>query len=880
MAGVRTSPLPSPPEMADNAASAQVGVAPARLVGLAGSNPTPLGRNTTSSAIKGIWGDGSLGRGFDTDSRSNKPSIKTSTGSGLLLHDSISDSWSAGAATLSNKGLGTVARPEVTCAPANRSQGLVDVPVPMPNGTPAARPPAINLNGVNGHQTRPNFGANFTNPSSFGSYEQPPAVYTKSDRPQAPLVSQPFENGQRFEATSGKHGSAQPSPSEERRSWISPSGLLAHQSVPGSRNSSLPPSRDGEEQHQMNGSVGRVNSESFRRQSTPHANPLLANAADSVNRTAVQFGQMSVNDTRVHDSSASDAASLSQYSRRGSRQVDSSPALTMSSIHPPHVQNGTLGTDQAQLNLNRARYEGVPFGESRPVSYSGGSHDSRRDSAQSRDFSASGGYGPLNMTAWGHVDQRLRAYHDMQALNDPRFTQMAFQPFRHHGAPYSANSHASSHVNSLMPYFPHGAIINYNQAMPRDNHEGVPYRSPVLETFKIYNKSNRKFDLRDAFGHVVEFSGDQHGSRFIQGKLEGATSEEKNIIFKEIMSNSVQLMTDIFGNYVIQKLFEHGDQYQKRALAMQMKGRVLALSVQMYGCRVVQKALEYVLTDQQAMIVSELQNDVLRCVRDQNGNHVIQKAIERCPPEAIRFIFDAFRGQTYSLSIHAYGCRVIQRCLEFCEESDKDVIMAELHEHMTSLVTDQYGNYVVQHVVQHGKDRDRKIVLSIVSDGLDIFSKHKFASNVVETCLAYGGADFRRLVLDRFIAGNKRAHESLLLGLIKDNFGNYVIRKSFIVRSAQTVIPADKHLAEKMLDVLPQPEYFLFLTHLGPEIQKARRAGCGKQVASVSRKCSGRAARAVADGRARSRRRRADLAMKASRLLISCVPIIRAEPSR
>lgn len=87
----------------------------------------------------------------------------------------------------------------------------------------------------------------------------------------------------------------------------------------------------------------------------------------------------------------------------------------------------------------------------------------------------------------------------------------------------------------------------------------------------------------------MEFSGDQHGSRFIQLKLESANSDEKERVFRELQPNALQLMTDVFGNYVIQKFFEHGDQTQKKILATKMKGQVRQLSVQMYGCRVVQK---------------------------------------------------------------------------------------------------------------------------------------------------------------------------------------------------------------------------------------------------------------------------------------------------
>ena len=104
--------------------------------------------------------------------------------------------------------------------------------------------------------------------------------------------------------------------------------------------------------------------------------------------------------------------------------------------------------------------------------------------------------------------------------------------------------------------------------------------------FILINCTNSDQDL---YNHFVEFSGDQHGSRFIQQKLETANSDDKEQIFQEILPNSLQLMTDVFGNYVTQKLFEHGSQAQKKVLAHQMKGHVYDLSLQMYGCRVVQK---------------------------------------------------------------------------------------------------------------------------------------------------------------------------------------------------------------------------------------------------------------------------------------------------
>jgi len=127
-------------------------------------------------------------------------------------------------------------------------------------------------------------------------------------------------------------------------------------------------------------------------------------------------------------------------------------------------------------------------------------------------------------------------------------------------------------------------------------------KSRLLEDFR--NNRHPNLQLRDLTNHVVEFSQDQHGSRFIQQKLERATLSDKQLVFAEILSNSYNLMTDVFGNYVIQKFFEHGSYEQKQTLASRLRGNVLNLTLHMYGCRVIQKALETVPVVQQVVNIN------------------------------------------------------------------------------------------------------------------------------------------------------------------------------------------------------------------------------------------------------------------------------------
>lgn len=140
-------------------------------------------------------------------------------------------------------------------------------------------------------------------------------------------------------------------------------------------------------------------------------------------------------------------------------------------------------------------------------------------------------------------------------------------------------------------------LVNGGALAQRSRGRSDSGRSKLLDDFRNNRRPN--LQLADLEKHIVEFSQDQHGSRFIQQKLERATQMEKQAVFAEILPAAWSLMTDVFGNYVIQKFFEFGTQEQKVTLAERIRGHVLPLALQMYGCRVIQKSLECIPKDLQ-----------------------------------------------------------------------------------------------------------------------------------------------------------------------------------------------------------------------------------------------------------------------------------------
>jgi pumilio RNA-binding family len=299
-------------------------------------------------------------------------------------------------------------------------------------------------------------------------------------------------------------------------------------------------------------------------------------------------------------------------------------------------------------------------------------------------------------------------------------------------------------------------------------------RSAALEHFRAQQQQQqRNFQLCDIAGHIVEFSQDPHGSRFIQNKLESATQSEKQSVFNEIIESAQYLMTDVYGNYVIQKLFDYGLPEHRPMLVYQMQGNVLNFSQHMYGCRVIQKALERTPIEQQRKIIKELKEDVLTCAKDQNANHVIQKCFECVDVEELQFIIDGIDGKAFDLSTHPYGCRVVQRILEHCPPKQIISIRKEILVNLAYMVKDQYGNYVIQHVLEHAPREDKSTVIQYVMGKILTLSQHKFASNVVEKCVIKATKNERSIIIKEVCMFNDLG----LQVMMKDQFANYVVQK-------------------------------------------------------------------------------------------------------
>lgn len=130
-------------------------------------------------------------------------------------------------------------------------------------------------------------------------------------------------------------------------------------------------------------------------------------------------------------------------------------------------------------------------------------------------------------------------------------------------------------------------------------------------TAPIVDSEMSKFaglQLEEFQGKLYELCKDQHGCRFLQMKLEESSSNV-NMIYGEIHSHFVDLMTDPFGNYLCQKLLERCDDTQRSSIVEVIAPEFLKICLSMHGTRAVQKLIEFLSTKRQASFHKDGEKD-------------------------------------------------------------------------------------------------------------------------------------------------------------------------------------------------------------------------------------------------------------------------------
>eukprot|EP00924_Labyrinthula_sp_SR-Ha-C_P015508 snap_masked-scaffold_4-processed-gene-1.18-mRNA-1 protein AED:1.00 eAED:1.00 QI:0/-1/0/0/-1/1/1/0/782 len=369
---------------------------------------------------------------------------------------------------------------------------------------------------------------------------------------------------------------------------------------------------------------------------------------------------------------------------------------------------------------------------------------------------------------------------------------------------------------------------------PQQSQQGFNVPMNASKVLQEYRSTGVRPTTEALLGHIVEFSKDSHGSRFIQYKMENSSDGEKNLMIKEVLDDIVDLAGHPFGNYVVQNFLLYATNEDKFELAERFKGNLTKLSTQTHGCRVVQSAFDIVSLPQRNMLIKEIVEHIEHISKNNHGTHVVQKMMKFILDETIeaskrvkKSADDQCRAEGAPTSdeilgeiektvakdllnfcIHPHSYRLVQQTLANCDENRSEAlrdILREIAKKQWALAVDQHGNFILQHLLDHGSVEQADQVQEFVASRVLELSQHKFGSHLVEKCLQKGTRSQAKEIVrqflnpentnkkyfDGYLMNQKKQPNDLalqmtpLLMLSKDPYGNFVVQKAFDASSGE-----------------------------------------------------------------------------------------------
>lgn len=168
---------------------------------------------------------------------------------------------------------------------------------------------------------------------------------------------------------------------------------------------------------------------------------------------------------------------------------------------------------------------------------------------------------------------------------------------------FTSGTNGANVVNGTSANRAQNPAAGLSNAPPMSN----PANAVASAAKSVHKRSNNDPDanrfagvnLEDLLGDIYSLCKDQHGCRYLQKKLEEGNEKYLNMIFNEVFSHFVELMTDPFGNYLCQKLLEYCNDDQRTVIVETVANELVNISLNMHGTRAVQKLIEYLSTPQQ-----------------------------------------------------------------------------------------------------------------------------------------------------------------------------------------------------------------------------------------------------------------------------------------
>ena len=312
----------------------------------------------------------------------------------------------------------------------------------------------------------------------------------------------------------------------------------------------------------------------------------------------------------------------------------------------------------------------------------------------------------------------------------------------------------------------------------------------------LNQKSNfSSMSTNELIKNCVEICKEQSGCRLIQKKIE-EQPEITSKILNNLFQNILEIVNDSFGNYLIQKLFNYMNKEQFLQFMALIQIDFYQICINSFGTRVIQKLIDYLnLEILLKTFMNIIKNNIREIIIDINGSHIILKLINLNNTFVNQIILKEISDNILPISMHKHGCCVLQKCFEKINNEERKPLINNLLKNCKELISDKCGNYIIQFIISFNDENIMETINNILITDIENFSKQKFSSNVVEKILEKAPDNICKILI------NSLKEENIILSILFDKFGNYVLQKS--------LQRADKETQQSILQIIAPHLYKL-----------------------------------------------------------------------
>ena len=273
---------------------------------------------------------------------------------------------------------------------------------------------------------------------------------------------------------------------------------------------------------------------------------------------------------------------------------------------------------------------------------------------------------------------------------------------------------------------------------------------------------------------------------FIKSKITSNPNFVNFIFYPFFRSNMLLIINNKLGNLIYQNIIEILNDKNFFDFVNFLTSNFYEISHSIIGTRIIQKLIEYFIKIPEnenkkifflySNFLLMLKGKVFELSKNENANHIIQKFIKYLKFPLNNFIYEELYENFQKIAINKFGCCVIQKCLNNGTKEQTEKIIYLIINNLFLLINNEFGNYIIQKIILFNKDFINYKIVEMFYNNLYYICNDKYSSNVIEKLLEIENKDLIEKIIRKLTE-----NEKIIMSLISNQYGNYIIQKILIV---------------------------------------------------------------------------------------------------